>query len=267
MSIALYETEIHDLLYQLTRSNNIDQVLQEIVELAKKSTSAEFSSLYLLENDKITHHLLTSSGDFPEVARYKIQQSMRDGMAGWVYRHKQGALASDVSIDDRWVAIDDSNPFGSVVVVPLMIQERIIAILTLGHSEKRFFREYHLAIAANYAERAAIIVENVRLTMRNKLLENSFKSCFSSIKQPFIITLDKEIRYANQPAMDELSLGQADTLLSDTVNGAKIAQFLDGLADDKNASAVTIEFAQGQSYQVNTSSLANLGLGLVFSKA
>jgi len=266
MSIALYETEIHDLLYQLTRSDNIDLVLKEVVELAKKSTSAEFSSLYLLENDKITHHLLTSTGDFPEVARYKIQQSMRDGMAGWVYRHKQGALASDVSIDERWVSIDDNNPFGSVVVVPLMINNRIIGILTLGHSQKRFFREYHLAIASNFAERAAIIVENVRLTMRNKVLENSFMSLFNEVKQPLLIIDNNEIRYGNQAAVDELAFNKDNTALSESANGAKIVQLLEAHSNDNHKISFTLEFSQGQSYNVRTSPVPNIGLGLLFTK-
>lgn len=267
MSIALYETEIHDLLYNLTHSDDIDQVLNEIVELGKKSTNAEFSSLYLLENDKITHHLLTSTGDFPEVARYKIQQSMKDGMAGWVYRHKQGALASDVTIDERWVSIDDSDPFGSVVVIPLMIHNRIIAILTLGHSQKRFFREYHLAIASNFAERAAIIVENIRLTMRNKALGNSFVSLFNTVKQPLLIIDNNTLHYFNQAAEDELSFSQDKVKLSDSMNGAKIAQVLEVRSNDKAAAVLDFESAGGQKYSINTSPLPNIGLALLFTKA
>ena len=266
MSIALYETKIHDLLYALTRSDDIEQVLTEVVELAKKSTDAEFSSLYLLENDKITHHILTSTGDFPEVARYKIQQSMKDGMAGWVYRHKQGALASDVTIDERWVSIDNNDPFGSVVVVPLMIQNRVLAILTLGHSQKRFFREYHMAKAANFAEHAAIIIENVRLTMRNRELGNSFVSLFNEVGQPLLIIDNDEIRYSNQAAVNELSLDKEATVLSESVIGRKIIQLIKANTNEANTSPFSLDVAEGNSYTVKTSPLQNVGLGLLFSK-
>ena len=39
--------------------------------------------------------------------------------AGWAFRHQQGALASDVEVDERWVSIDGDKKFGSVIVVPL----------------------------------------------------------------------------------------------------------------------------------------------------
>lgn len=265
MSITLYETEIYALLYDLTRFNKIDQVLKEVVELAKQSIQAEFSSLYLLENGIITHHLLNSASDFPEVARYKIQKSMKEGLAGWVYRHKQGALASDVTIDERWSSIDNNNPFGSVVIVPLIIHDKIIAILTLGHSEKRFFREFHLAKAAIFAEQAAIIVENSRLAERNKLLENSIETLFNSVKQPFIVIDKNEIRYCNQAAEDKLSLSKVNSVLSESINGNKIHQLLEENINS-NIDSFDIELTEGQVYNILTNPISNVGLGLLFSE-
>ncbi len=101
----------------------------KVLKLAVEAIEAASGSLFLLdEAGNVTRHILARPNQSPEVSRRNVNMVMAEGQAGWVYRHRDGALAADVTSDERWVRLpDDDTLIGSALVVPLLlIRDRVV---------------------------------------------------------------------------------------------------------------------------------------------
>jgi len=112
---------------------------------------ADNGSLMLLSGDRVVHKVLATKETFTEVSEHKVRTVLAEGLAGWALRHRQGGLASDTEMDERWVSMGDSS-IASALVVPMLSRSTVIGLLAFHHSDRGYFREAHLARAAEMAQ-------------------------------------------------------------------------------------------------------------------
>ena len=112
---------------------------------------ADNGSLMLLSGDWVVHKVLAAKETFAEVSEHKVHTVLTEGLAGWALRHRQGGLASDTELDERWVSMGETK-IASALVVPMMSRSSVIGLLAFHHAERGFFREAHLARAAELAQ-------------------------------------------------------------------------------------------------------------------
>lgn len=124
---------------------------------------ADNGSLMLLCGDRVTHKVLATKETFTEVSEHKVHTVLSEGLAGWALRHRQGGLASDTALDERWVSMGDTS-IASALVVPMVSRNAVIGLLAFHHAERCFFREAHLAKAAELARLAAPVFDVAVLT-------------------------------------------------------------------------------------------------------
>jgi PAS domain S-box-containing protein len=161
--------ERFDLLYDVSRrlsaSLDLDKVLGDILSLTIPSVGATSGSMIVLdEAGQARRHTLIREGWATPVTEEIVPQILDKGLAGWVVRHKEGAIVFDTRNDERWLALtDDHLATRSAVAVPLLRQERVVGVLTLSHPEPNGFSEEHLDLLLSIANQAAIAVENARL--------------------------------------------------------------------------------------------------------
>ena len=155
-----------------TLSNLLDLVAQHIdaPTMAAKALphfvdylGADNGSLILLSDDRVVHKVLATKETFTQVTDHKVRTVLAEGLAGWALRHRQGGLASDTAIDERWVSMGDSA-IASALVVPMMSRNTIIGLLAFHHSERCHFRESHLARAAELAQLVSPLFDVAMLT-------------------------------------------------------------------------------------------------------
>lgn len=124
---------------------------------------ADNGSLMLLAGDRVVHKVLATKESFTEVSEHKVRTVLAEGLAGWALRHRQGGLASDTAIDERWVSMGDKG-IASAMVVPLMSRSTVIGLLSFHHTERGYFREAHLARAAELAQLVAPLFDIALIT-------------------------------------------------------------------------------------------------------
>lgn len=124
---------------------------------------ADNGSLMLLSDDQVVHKVLATKETFTEVSEHKVSTVLAEGLAGWALRHKQGGLASDTELDERWVSMGDSA-IASALVVPMMSRSTVIGLLAFHHTDRCYFREAHLARAAELAQLASPLFDIALLT-------------------------------------------------------------------------------------------------------
>jgi hypothetical protein len=115
---------------------------------------ADNGSLLLLSGDEVIHKVLATKETFTDVSAHKVRTVLSGGLAGWALRHRQGGLASNTELDERWVSMGDAS-IASALVVPMLSRNAVIGLLSFHHSVRGFFREAHLARAAEIAQLSA----------------------------------------------------------------------------------------------------------------
>ncbi|MBP8287015.1 MAG: GAF domain-containing protein [Rhodoferax sp.] len=170
-------------------------------------------SLMLLFGEQVVHRVLATRGLFAEVSDHKVRTVMAEGLAGWVYRHRQGGLASDTTLDERWVSMGDTS-IGSALVVPLMIRRTVIGLLSVHHTERGFFREAHLATAAELAQLMAPLFEIALITESSIAAMSTL--CRSSLGPSTVLDWKGDVKVVNE-AMKQLDIVWEGVNLSQTL--------------------------------------------------
>ncbi len=157
-----------ELLVEVSRLLNevdLDAVLQEVIGLASRAVGATRASLFLHTNHQVDwEHIFTARNLSAEESVKVVTRVLDEGFAGWVYRHKRGDIIRDTLHDDRWIIFpDDTLPVRSVLCVPFIEGETVLAVVTLVHPEPEHFTAHHLHLMTIISNQATIAIRNARL--------------------------------------------------------------------------------------------------------
>ncbi len=222
-----------DIIYRVSRQLNtsldLNEVLGKVLKLTVEATGALQGSLFLLDNGgNLTRQIISYSKNSYKISPQNVKLALSHGLAGWVYRHQHGALAADITTDERWTQFDGGqNEEGSALVVPLLYQDRVNGILSLRHEGKRYFDESHLALAAGIAGQAAVAVENARLFTQIKNEREGLYMLINALPTPMLEVTKDKVMFANKAARQSLLLQEVKVPLSQIEGGKEIQTALD----------------------------------------
>jgi hypothetical protein len=184
---------------------------------------AENGSLMLLSGERVIHKVLANKETFSQVSEHKLRTVLTEGLAGWALRHRQGALASDTTLDERWAAMGDTS-IGSALAVPMICRGRVSGLLSLHHSERGYLRESHLAQAAALATALALPFEIA--LMKESTMAALIAQCRCASYPSVVLDVEGNVKATNTPmqALDIAWEGAhySQTLLPRELNAASI---------------------------------------------
>lgn len=155
---------VHEIATEVSSTLDRDQILNASLEVLARITQAEHGSIMLIEAD--TGHLVNCATLDGLLTSAYTRFPMGVGIAGWVAQHKQAALIPDVAIDERWVSLPEGSlrkREGTMVAVPLVVQNEIQGVLTLSHQKIGHFDEGHVRLLEASAGAIAIGIHNANL--------------------------------------------------------------------------------------------------------
>ncbi|HEY9298251.1 MAG TPA: GAF domain-containing SpoIIE family protein phosphatase, partial [Phormidium sp.] len=165
--------------------------LKNTMAVSTRLTAAERGSLFIYNSSgAVVASILTREGTTPEESTKLIGLVLKDGLAGWVSRHREIGLIFDTKKDDRWVDLPN-QPYlvGSALAVPILRGDRLLGILTLLHSRTGHFTSEHAHLMEVTADQIALAWENVQLYSKldttKKALENELEKG-KQIQQDFL---------------------------------------------------------------------------------
>lgn len=175
------QKQLFENLLAVARATNshlsLDATLQNAVDVSAKLTSAEYGSLFLLdEKANVTHSLLARANSIrnKEEKQQVIKSVMEKGAAGWVALKHQTALISDTMHDDRWFNFPD-QPYRvrSALILPIVRGPKLMGIMSLHHSQPNHFHHDHARLMQAAADQIALALENARLysAIQQELIE------------------------------------------------------------------------------------------------
>lgn len=156
--------ELNHALHEVARLSDPSAMAVKALPLMVHYMGADSGSLLLLSDDQVVHKVLANKESFAEVSDHKVRTVLSEGLAGWALKHRQGGLASDTELDERWISMGGPPVIASALVVPMLNRGQVVGLLSFHHGQRGFFREVHLARAAEAAQALAPVFEAALMT-------------------------------------------------------------------------------------------------------
>jgi len=172
---------LNRILSELTKTTDLDCLLNKINEYAAQIVDGEAASILLFNSDKSELSFKTSLGKKSgEIKKYKVKTG--EGIAGWVAKNGKGLIVNDVSTDKKWSRnFDKATDFvtRSIICVPLICDDEILGVMeAINKRNNVLFNEDDQEILNSFANQVVIAINNA-----NKIdeLNNYFRNTLEII--------------------------------------------------------------------------------------
>jgi signal transduction histidine kinase len=151
----------------VSRSLDLNEVLQRSLAALTHVTGHEISSLHLMSADGNTLRLRGDRGLSDELRRVNVELPMGEGLIGRVALSGQARRLDDVGTTDDLlpaarVAVS-SDGIRGFVCVPIRARHRILGTLSLGRQTEDRFTDEEVALLECVADQIGLALDNARL--------------------------------------------------------------------------------------------------------
>jgi len=174
--------------FDLTRSADLDVLLNKIIQYAAKIVEGEAASILLLNKEKRELYFKASLGKkSQEIRKYKVK--VGQGIAGWVAEKGKSLIIDDVTRDNRWKKdFDNAIKFKtkSIICVPLILEKEIAGVMeVINKKDKTYFGKNDEEILNSFANQVVI-------ALRNANIIKDLNNYFINIIEILIQTMENE---------------------------------------------------------------------------
>lgn len=213
---------------QLLTVLDLERVMQRVIQLTSDAVGAARASLILRDDSGIDwDHIFLARDLDPRQSVMDVSMVFDEGLAGWVVRHRQGAIVFDTLHDSRWrVLPDDDRPVRSALCVPFMHDDEVVAVLTLDHPEPEHFDEHDLRLVTIVVNQAAVVLRNAQLFNRVQSQQRQLELVLHAVPDVlFVLDENGRILLLNDAACK--LLGQGELLDAERVVGTSLHDYAD----------------------------------------
>jgi sigma-B regulation protein RsbU (phosphoserine phosphatase) len=167
---------LNEISQELTSILNVDELMRRVGELLTRIIDYQMFSILLVDSTgtKLVHRF---SIRFRESIHLKHDIPLGQGLVGYAVQHRTPVLVPDVTTDPRYIRLNPETR--SELAVPLIYKGKVIGVMDLEHTKKRFFHEDHMRTMSTLAAQLAIAIENATLyeqvTRQEKRLERDLQ--------------------------------------------------------------------------------------------
>jgi GAF domain-containing protein/anti-sigma regulatory factor (Ser/Thr protein kinase) len=142
-----------------TSTLDMDQVLDRVLEVIRRSLRFEIFEFILFDADTKTLHTRAGYGYEPDAPH--LQVKLGEGVVGWVAQTWQSALVNDVRQDARYLTTVEQTQ--SELAVPLLAADRLVGVMNVESSRLNAFTPDDERLLQTLAGQLAVLIENARL--------------------------------------------------------------------------------------------------------
>jgi two-component system NtrC family sensor kinase len=212
---------------------NIDLLLRQAVVDIQRTFGYRHVSVFVVDPDASRATMRAQSSRYERAGSDEDSIGLEEGIVGRAARSGRTVRVDDVSAEADYV--DWWPDTKSEIAVPVRIGGVVEAVVNVESDRVRAFTDSDVAVLETAANQLAIAIENARLFGRVKRSEEEYRALVES-SPVAILQVDREgrIAYAN-PAVEELTGLDRETLLSRLTEAADLA-----VSDDRPALAEAI---------------------------
>lgn len=157
---------LNNISLDLTRTTDLDVLLNKIIKYAAIIVKAEAASILLLDKEKNELYFKASLGKkSKEIKKYKVKYG--EGIAGWVAEKGKSLIVDDVAKDTRWNKnLDSATKYitKSLICVPLILEKEIMGVMeVINKKDKECFDKNDEEILNSFANQVVIALWNANI--------------------------------------------------------------------------------------------------------
>jgi PAS domain S-box-containing protein len=256
---------LYDVIHEFSSTLDLPTVLGQVLSLTVNALGGTRGSVFMLdERGNVVRHILARRHLPLEIQEELVAVVMARGLAGWVYRHRQGSIADDARTDERWHYFeDDDTPVGSAVTVPLIRRGVVNGIISVEHTELSYFDDAHLELVTAIASQAAIAIENARLYTQARGERDTVAAILDSVGDAILVVDGEEmtVKMVNPAAVDLLGMGAEEAVgrpLDRLLPNSELVALLAAAPEERRAE-VEIRIGEGRHFVVAVSEIPQVG--------
>lgn len=207
-----YIKALMDISQAITSDFYLEDILKLIVMVTAKVTGVEICSLWLIDEAETPRRIrlkATQALD-PEYVKDRALQ-MNEGVVGYVASMNRPLIVENVLEEPRFKEKEMARKLGlvSMVSVPMHIKDdKVIGVLNCFTAEPHDFSETEVNLVTTVANQAALAIENTRLLVRTKVIEEELitRKLIERAKDIVMVKknvpADKAFRWLQKKSMD-----------------------------------------------------------------
>jgi sigma-B regulation protein RsbU (phosphoserine phosphatase) len=161
---------LNDLARVISSTMTQDAVIEAVVKRAVRATGGQQGMITMVDEQSPTEMktLIRAQNSASNIQTFHLNQNI----LGWMMINKKPLLANDLHNDPRFSGVQVEGSFHSLLCVPLLVKNRMIAILAVFNKKDTVaFSEDDKRLLSIIAAQSAQILENARLYEQEKDLQ------------------------------------------------------------------------------------------------
>jgi signal transduction protein with GAF and PtsI domain len=142
----------------MTRDMELDDVLQEIVNLASDFLSSDSCLIYLVEEGEL---VLCATSDPNRKNVGKVRIRLDEGLTGWVARERRLlAISREAYHDPRFKLFKDlpQDTFEAFLSVPIISQNKVVGVINVQHRDARIHSGNDMEMLSTLGEQVGCLL-------------------------------------------------------------------------------------------------------------
>jgi GAF domain-containing protein/DNA-binding response OmpR family regulator len=185
----------------LTRNLDLDAICEELLTLLGQVAPYDTASIFLLESDTRVVARATRGYEAwmkDPVAAQRAAFELIPGTTMYRVASGKSCLIPDTQQSQEWQAIPGEEYILSALVVPMMIGDKIIGIISLDKNQVDFFNDEMVQLATSLGMQAAFAIQNARMFDETQHLlqetesRNAELAVINSVQQGLASRLDMQ---------------------------------------------------------------------------
>jgi len=156
---------------EINSTLDLDRVLDLIIQKGVQIVEAEKGSLMLFDPQSEELYIKSAIG-LSRITVSTVRIKPGEGIAGWVFKEGKPLLIQEVAKDSRFKKFEEiEGKLKSIVSIPLKIKDQVIGVINVDNRRKGdFFNKDDLQLLSDFANQAAIAIQNAQLYQKVKNL-------------------------------------------------------------------------------------------------
>ncbi|RJR49237.1 MAG: ANTAR domain-containing protein [Desulfobacteraceae bacterium] len=207
-----YIKALMDISQAITSDLYLEDILKLIVMVTAKVTGVEICSLWLIDETENSRKIRLKATQAIDPDYMKDRSlNMNEGIVGFVASQNKPFIIEDVLLEPLFKEKEMAKKLGlvSMVSVPMHVKDdRVIGVLNCFTAEPHRFSETEVNLITTVANQAAIAIENTRLLVRTKVIEEELatRKLIERAKEILMVKknlpADKAFRWLQKKSMD-----------------------------------------------------------------
>lgn len=172
---------LKDITRTIASELHLDDVLNNVIALVRKTTKADACILYLIEDGKNGKELVLRASQNKRSKKKigAVRFAFGKGITGWVAQHEQAiALEKEAYRDERFIKVPGipEDDYEGFVSVPILFRHRVVGVMNVQFRTERKFSTHEIELLGMIGQQVGSAIHNAELLAETEALKSAIET-------------------------------------------------------------------------------------------